>query len=230
MIGCSLAAPIAHTPTLVLWKGLARAHRASELEPPKGMALMPAPYAESFWRADVPPAPYARALDPRLFRAIGAALPEMIAFVGELHAAGVPLLAGTDTVNPWVVPGASLHEEIGLLSAAGLSAEQGLACATSHAASALGRDDLGRIEAGCLADFVLLRGDPTVDLARLDCIEAVVAGGRLYRIRELREAHERARATLSSLPFRIANPVLARLAVAALRALPAPAVPSDPAG
>ena len=44
-----------------------------------------------------------------------------LATVKALDAAGVPLLAGTDALNPAVVHGASLHRELELLVAAGLS-------------------------------------------------------------------------------------------------------------
>ena len=96
-----------------------------------------------------------------------------------LHAAGVPVLAGTDTMNPFVVPGASLHEELRLLAGAGLGAEGALAAATRGAAAALGRPDLGRLAPGAAADAAIFREDPTRDLAALDSLEAVVAGGRL---------------------------------------------------
>lgn len=223
----SLDHGIAHTPTLVLWKGLARAKAGSQIARPKGLSLMPAPYVESFWASSVPPTPYSRGLEPGLFEAIERALPEMLRLVGELDEAGVPLLAGTDTINPWVVPGASLHEEIELLQEAGMSAERALVCATRDAALALGHEELGQIQEGGLADFIILRNDPTLDLAHLDTILAVIAGGRLYRVDELRKEHEGARAALSSLPFRIASPILGRLASFALSALPA-SVPRYP--
>ncbi len=227
VIEASLGSGIDHTPTLVLWKGLARQHAQGRFDPPKGLDLMPPPFVSSFWKPTIFPAPYARALGPSLFEAIDRALPEMISLVGHLESAGVRVLAGTDTINPWVVPGAALHEELELLSVAGMSPERALVCATRDAAAALGRGDLGAIQEGALADFVILDGDPTTDLGRLDGIRAVVAGGRLYPIERLRDDHERARAALSSLPFRVASPVLGRLATAALRALPAP-VPDVP--
>ncbi len=229
VIASSLGAGVAHTPTLVLWKGLARGRPGNGLAAPKGLALMPRPYVESFWRTRPPPTPYTKALGPSLFASIDRALPEMIAFVGELDAAGVRVLAGTDTINPWVVPGASLHEEIELLASAGMGPERALACATRDAAAGLGRDDLGRIRDGASADLVILDGDPTDDLTHLDSIRAVVAGGRLYRSEDLRRDHERARARLSSLPLRVAAPVFGRAVAAALRALPAPGLPSPPA-
>ena len=44
--------------------------------------------------------------------------------VKRLADAGAPILAGTDVGNPWLVPGFSLHDELGLLAEAGLTPAQ----------------------------------------------------------------------------------------------------------
>ena len=59
------------------------------------------------------PAPYVRVLDDALFAAISDAFPRMLEAVARLREQGVAFLAGTDTVNPWVVPG--LHRRGTLL-------------------------------------------------------------------------------------------------------------------
>ena len=82
--------------------------------------------------------------------------------VGALHRAGVKLLAGTDTPNPFVYPGESLHDELELLVKAGLTPIEALRCATLRPAEYLGMPDrLGSISTGKLADLVLL-GEATV--------------------------------------------------------------------
>jgi amidohydrolase family protein len=92
------------------------------------------------------------------------------------HREGVPLLTGTDSLNPWNVPGESLHVEIANFVRAGMTPFQALRCATVNAAKFL-RDGRGTLEAGERADVVLLRGNPLRDVRALDSVEAVAVNG-----------------------------------------------------
>jgi imidazolonepropionase-like amidohydrolase len=83
------------------------------------------------------------------------------------------------------VPGFALHHELEFLSGAGLSNMDVLRAATSRAAEALWRDDLGVIAPGKRADVVLLRRNPIDDLAALRDIECVIHDGRQYDPKEL---------------------------------------------
>jgi len=56
-----------------------------------------------------------------------------LALVEAMHRAGVKLLAGTDTGNPYCFPGCSLHDELGLLVEAGLTPLEALQAATYNA-------------------------------------------------------------------------------------------------
>ncbi len=76
-------------------------------------------------------------------RAHAGGLPRRAEFVKRAHAAGVPILAGSDTPNPHVVPGVSLHREIEELARA-IGPEAALRAATLANADAPGREDLGR--------------------------------------------------------------------------------------
>jgi len=106
--------------------------------------------------------------------------------VGEMHAAGVPLLAGTDVGNPYIYPGFSLLDELAEFVEAGLSPLAALQTATLNPACYLGRtDELGTVEVGKLADLVLLDASPLDDIANVRRIRAVVANGRLYTHDEL---------------------------------------------
>jgi imidazolonepropionase-like amidohydrolase len=99
---------------------------------------------------------------------------------GLLHRAGVPLLAGTDTPEPFVPPGFSLHQELEMLIESGLSPPAALAAATINNAKALNQQDrLGTISPGKLADLVILDADPTADIRNTRRIHAVVHGGLL---------------------------------------------------
>ncbi len=84
--------------------------------------------------------------------------------VGRLHAAGIPILAGSDAPNPGTTQGASLHGELALLVEAGLTPIAALQSATVLPAAQLKLADRGRIAAGLRADLLLVEGDPTVDI------------------------------------------------------------------
>ena len=104
-----------------------------------------------------------------------------LTLVGAMQRAGVGILAGTDTLNPYCFPGFSLHDELGLLVQAGLTPMQALQAATLNAARFMDREkDLGTIAPGKLADLVLLDADPLEDIANTRKINAVVFDGRLY--------------------------------------------------
>lgn len=90
-----------------------------------------------------------------------------------LHEAGVPLLAGTDATPFAPAHGESLHQELVLLTRAGLSTTEALAAATSVPARYFGLTDRGRIAPGLRADLVLVNGDPVADLAALGSIAEV---------------------------------------------------------
>ncbi len=75
-----------------------------------------------------------------------------------LAQAGVPILAGSDAPNPGTSYGASLHQEIELLTAAGLNAEQALSAATGTIAEHFDLEGRGLIKIGARADLVLLEG------------------------------------------------------------------------
>jgi imidazolonepropionase-like amidohydrolase len=101
--------------------------------------------------------------------------------VGAMQRAGVGILAGTDTGNPYCFPGFSLHDEFAWLVQAGLTPMQALQAATRNPARFMDREgELGTIEQGKLADLVLLDANPLDDIANTRKIVAVVYDGRLY--------------------------------------------------
>jgi imidazolonepropionase-like amidohydrolase len=101
-------------------------------------------------------------------------------------AAGIPVLAGTDSTVPGVVPGFALHDELELLAKAGMSNWQVLESTTRLACEWLGVDqDRGTIEPGKRADLLLLDADPLADVANTRKIAAVIIGGRYLARSEL---------------------------------------------
>jgi imidazolonepropionase-like amidohydrolase len=118
-----------------------------------------------------------------------------LAVVGTMQKAGVPLLAGTDTPNPYCFPGFSLHDELGLLVEAGLLPMEALQAATRNPARYLGRSkESGTVEARKIADLVLLDANPLEDIGNTRRIAAVVVGGKLLRRADLRAVLEKVEA------------------------------------
>lgn len=100
--------------------------------------------------------------------------------VGAMQKAGVGILAGTDTINPYCFPGFGLHDELGFLVQAGLSPMQALQAATLNPVLFLGRQqDMGTVEAGKIADLVLLDANPLDNIANTRKIDAVIFDGRV---------------------------------------------------
>lgn len=96
---------------------------------------------------------------------------------GKLQAAGIPMLAGSDTCNLGTFQGYSLHREIKLMQQAGYSAWDALAAATTGAAQFLGRPS--GIHPGEIAELVVVDADPLADVANTQQISAVIHHGRL---------------------------------------------------
>jgi len=103
-----------------------------------------------------------------------------------MYRAGVPILAGTDTMNPQCFPGFGIHDELALLVDAGLSPLAALQAATRNAAEFMGQlDRRGTIEVGKTADLVLLDKDPLAGIHNTRSIQADVLSGKLYPRSEL---------------------------------------------
>ncbi len=99
--------------------------------------------------------------------------------VQAFAAAGIPVLAGTDTPVPGMVAGFALHDELEAMARYGLSNRQVLEGATRLPAEWLGvAGDRGVIALGKRADLLLLDADPIADVANTRKITAVVVGGR----------------------------------------------------
>jgi Amidohydrolase family len=108
---------------------------------------------------------------------------ELIGQFGALSAAasraGVPLLAGTDLGDSYVIPGFALHDELALMVAAGVTPLAALQSATSEPARAFGlTDTVGAVAPGQAADLLVLDGDPLLDIHNTSRLHAVVLNGR----------------------------------------------------
>lgn len=117
--------------------------------------------------------------DAPLPAALLAAQPGQLATLRALHAAGGRIVAGTDLV---IAP--NLIGELTAYVAAGFSPFDALQSATAVPARALNLD-AGTLEAGKLADIVLVEGDPRRDIGALFNVRQVVANGRAFSVAEL---------------------------------------------
>ena len=100
-------------------------------------------------------------------------------FLRKLMQAGGKVLAGTDAPN-LMPPGITLHQELQLLADAGLTPMQVIMTATKSPAEFLRKQNqLGTIEAGKLADLLILRADPLQDITNTRKIEMVIKDGQV---------------------------------------------------
>ena len=99
--------------------------------------------------------------------------------VMDVMRAGAVIVAGTDTPNALL-----LHGELAAYVAAGMTPYQALRAATVNPAQALALD-AGTIEAGKLADLVMVDGDPLANVANAHKVRRVIANGRLYDMNQL---------------------------------------------
>jgi len=98
-----------------------------------------------------------------------------------LQDAGAPVTFGTDAGPAGRFPGYFEHMELALMVGGGLTPTQALLAATSVAASCLGIDDIGTLEPGKWADFIVLDEDPTRDITYTQLIDQVYVAGQPIR-------------------------------------------------
>lgn len=166
------AAGVWNTPTLVMWEGqeLSASETRAFLEREE-VALVPEElrrrgFGRAFAEADDLP-DEERARRRRNRRSV----------VHALHQAGAGLLLGTDTGNPFVLPGFAVHDELELLIEAGLDSFEAIATGTANVGLFLGQE-VGTIEVGSRADLILVDENPLQDPTTLRRPRGVAINGR----------------------------------------------------
>jgi imidazolonepropionase-like amidohydrolase len=144
-------------------------------------------------------APFVGTLPPtteRGFRTGGFAVPKdltradyraswakMVALLGRMHAAGVPIVAGTDGA------GIEIVHELEIYVQAGFTPAEALAAATIVPARLVGQDTrTGSVKVGKTADLALIDGDPSARIGDLRQTRVVMLDGKLLDADALRTA------------------------------------------
>ena len=147
-------------------------------------------FDDPFFTAEAAPAVVAALEDPERqarYRGPGptaykAALEMALRNLKALADDGVTIAMGTDSGPPARFQGYFEHLELELMAEAGLTPMQILVSATGDAARCLQRDDIGTLQPGRAADFVVVTGNPLADITATRTIESVwIAGNRVPR-------------------------------------------------
>ncbi|HLJ74496.1 MAG TPA: amidohydrolase family protein [Thermoanaerobaculia bacterium] len=117
------------------------------------------------WLEGWPAGSFVKTWTPAQFAEAQSAWPKLLAFVKKMYDAGVPMVAGTDTPTPWIVPGASMHDEMELLHDAGIPTMAVLKMACD------------RLDVNDRADLVVLNANPLGDIRNTRRIAAVYKDG-----------------------------------------------------
>jgi Amidohydrolase family len=163
------------SPTLVLWLRMSHIDDTKLMSDPQ-LAIVPASI-RNIW-PDISDDPVSLKVQIwRIYRLVALA-----------KRAKTEILAGTDTGDPYVVPGAALQDELEQLVGAGLTPREGLEAATLAPARFFEAEkDMGSIEKGKLADLVLLGANPLDDIRNVRKVEGVFSHGRYYARKDLDE-------------------------------------------
>lgn len=95
---------------------------------------------------------------------------------------GVKIVMGTDAGPPARFQGYFEHKELELMVAAGLTPMETIVSATGNAAKYLGLKDIGSLEKGKWADFIIMEKNPLEDIANTQSLEEVwIAGNKIVR-------------------------------------------------
>lgn len=186
-IRLALEGEASYNPTLTVFRGTrAFSERRFDGENLDLACVDPETLEKARATADVPggPAPERRAAARA---AAGERYQLMLRNLRRVHEAGIPVVMGTDAGNTLTLHGPSVFPEMEAMEEAGLEPIDVLVASTRNAARAMGRgDDLGTLEAGKIADMVVLRADPTSDISAVRTRIAVVRSGWLHGVDALR--------------------------------------------
>ncbi|MFL1897435.1 amidohydrolase family protein [Aquimarina sp. 2-A2] len=121
---------------------------------------------------------YYKRTSPEFIATIDAYIDFHKKLIKAFNDAGVPIVAGTDSGIPVIIPGFSLHDELGLMVEASMTNEKVLLSATRLPAEWLGIDkETGTVEVGKYADLILLDKNPLEDIKNTRTVNGVFVSG-----------------------------------------------------
>ncbi|HEU0012583.1 MAG TPA: amidohydrolase family protein [Longimicrobium sp.] len=176
------AAGTVYTPTLTVFDGYMQLYSGDFVD--SGLAMQcvdPDTRRKAFLTDSLP----AQRIPDAARQRMAARYETMLANLRRVHAAGIPVAMGTDAGNPLTLHGVSVVKEMGAMNEAGMSAMDVLVASTRTAARAMGREDIGTLEVGKLADLVVLNGDPLADIRNIRTVLLVARGGEVWTREEL---------------------------------------------
>ncbi len=116
----------------------------------------------------------------------GQALATMYANLRRVHDAGVTIATGTDAGNPLTLHGPSIYGEMEAMQDAGIPPEEIVVMSTRNGALAMRRlEDFGTLEAGKIADLLVLEENPNEDVRAFRSLTHIMRAGVLHRQAEL---------------------------------------------
>jgi imidazolonepropionase-like amidohydrolase len=122
----------------------------------------------------------------RRLESVGARVALMGENLQRVHASGNTVVVATDAGNPLTLHGPSIYNEMEAMQAAGIKAADIIVMATRNGARAMGRErDFGTLEAGRIADLLVLTEDPRTDVRAFRSLTQVMRAGRLHRQADL---------------------------------------------
>jgi imidazolonepropionase-like amidohydrolase len=175
-----IASKMTITPTIGITGGaftLELARDPSRIDDVRFRTLFPATVVREMERQ-------AKSVAPSDFAAQDQMLKPMGDLVRRIVRGGGIVIAGTDSpIFPYAL---AYHTELEIFQRGGLTPFEVLQTATIRAAEALGEGaNLGSIEAGKLADLVVVTDDPLADVKNARKVKAVIRDGRVYPLEEL---------------------------------------------
>jgi len=112
---------------------------------------------------------------------------KILEFTKLLSENGVKIIIGTDAINPSIVPGFSVHQELKLFVETGISPLDALRYATSIPTELLNKTNMGVIKPNAYANLLLIDGNPIEDIEELSKIKSIILKGKLFNRKELAE-------------------------------------------
>ncbi|HYZ89899.1 MAG TPA: amidohydrolase family protein [Myxococcales bacterium] len=187
LVNATCAAHVWTVPTLAFGETLMGAEDSVALAARDELRYVPAAWRQA-WAEQL--AQTRTKAEPTERRLVALAMRRRI--LKALQTAGCPVALGTNSPEPYSVPGFSIHREVHSMAAAGLTPQQILSDATRQVARYFGAEqEFGSVAPGQRADLLLLNANPLADLANLARRAGVMVNGRWMPEAEIRSRLER---------------------------------------